>query len=159
MSALRYCVARASISVTAVACVLVACSCQTKGSPSDADAGAVCTGNTSACEIPQGDCGKCPATWSDALADRSFCVPSCGYQYESLADCGEYQRWTLSASDCSLALYYRNDSGELVAGFAWCDTLPTTCTFGPSCFTQPATCAGLGAVNPCGDGGANGGTD
>ncbi len=157
MSALRYGVPRASMSVTVVACVLVACGTQTGASPSDA--GVACTSNTSVCEPPQAGCGKCPATWSDALADRSFCAPSCGYQNEFVADCGEYQQWTLAASDCSEAFYYRKASGELVARFSWCATLPATCTFGPSGFTQPATCSAPVEVHPCGDGGADGGTD
>ncbi len=133
--------------------------CKSDGSSSSAAAdGGVCTSSTSSACVGDSGCYWCPPSWSEALADRSFCVPSCGYQHEFLFDCGDYQSLMRAADDCSLTYYYEKSTGTLVALFSAC-TSQAVCDFGPFGFSQPTTCSPWVEVYPCGDGGADGGTE
>jgi hypothetical protein len=128
--------------------------------PSDSgeDASTACAGSAKNVCIADSGCDlSCPPTWSAALADRSMCVPSCGFQRELIADCGQYQQWQLAAGDCSVVYYYEKSTGMLVALFAYCAGDPRACQFGPSGFTEPTTCGAQVEVYPCDDGGADAG--
>ncbi len=88
-----------------------------------------------------------------------MCIPSCGYQNEFLADCGQHQVRQLAATDCTRTFYYEKTSGALVALFSFCAPWGPVCDFGPPGFTQPAACSPWAQVYPCDDGGADGGTE
>jgi hypothetical protein len=143
--------------VLVAACMLVACSPEHAATPYAGDA-SVCTSSStpSQCMADSSCYAMCPPTWSAALADRAMCIPSCGYQNVILQDCGQYQAWWISASDCSYIYYYEKSSGALVARFFGCNTQPV-CDFGPPGFTQPASCGPFTELYPCNDAGADGG--
>jgi len=127
-------------------------------SDSGGDASTACTSSARTVCIADSGCNlSCPPTWSAALADRSMCVPSCGFQRELVAECGQYEQWQLAAGDCSVVYYYEKSNGMLVALFASCAGEPSVCQFGPDGFTEPVACGPQVEVDPCGDGGADAG--